>query len=249
LGAKAVNVSAIQGAAGSPKRGRTKADEIAADIERSILKRQFRVGDVIGSEETMSTRFAVSRPVIREAFRILEMSGMATVRRGPGGGLAVIEPTADPVVAAAERFLEYRGVRRSEMLTARVALEMTCVEQLSLSIDEAKIAILREALAAEARAGTQVVSGQVVAEQMHVVIAELAGNVALALFVPVLARLSTRATDLPESEWADRSAVIHHAHVSIVDAIIAGDVPLAQHRMRRHLAALAEAQRVQEMND
>jgi DNA-binding FadR family transcriptional regulator len=251
LRARGVNAIAAGGpsAASGQQRGRTKADEIAADIERSILKRELHVGDVIGSEETLSTRFEVSRPVIREVFRILEMSGMATVRRGPGGGLAVTEPTADPVVAAAERYLEYRGVRRSEMLTTRVALEMTCVEQLTKSMDEAKIAALRATLAAEERAGTEVVTGPVVAEHLHVRMAELSGNVVLSLFVPVLARLSTRATDLHESEWALRSAEIHRAHVAIVDAMTAGDLPLAQHRMRGHLNALADAQRTQELAD
>jgi DNA-binding GntR family transcriptional regulator len=34
---------------------------------------------------------------------------------------------------------------------------------------------------------------------------------------------------------------VHRVHEAIADAAIAGDVPLAQHRMQRHLAALAAA--------
>jgi DNA-binding FadR family transcriptional regulator len=39
---------------------------------------------------------------------------------------------------------------------------------------------------------------------------------------------------------ARRSDEIRHAHTAIVEAIITGDSGLAQHRMRRHLSALAD---------
>ncbi|MTB18225.1 MAG: GntR family transcriptional regulator, partial [Actinobacteria bacterium] len=83
----------------SAPRGRTRADGIASEIERAILARQLAVGELIGSEETLAERFGASRPVVREAFRILELSGLATTRRGPGGGLIVVAPNPDPVVA------------------------------------------------------------------------------------------------------------------------------------------------------
>jgi DNA-binding FadR family transcriptional regulator len=223
------------------ERGRTKADSIADEIERAIVNREFRTGTVVGSEGAIAARYAVSRPVVREAFRILELSGIASVRRGPGGGLVVEEPNAGPVVAAARRFLGYRGVSRSELLSARLALELACVNGLATSIDEDKIFVLRRVLDQEHRAGPQLVgTGERLAEQLHYVIAELAGNAAFALFVPVLAQLSSELTELGQDDCVALSDQTRHAHAVIVEAIITGDGGLAQHRMRRHLNALAD---------
>jgi DNA-binding FadR family transcriptional regulator len=224
-----------------PVRGRTKADSVADEIERAIVNREFRTGEVVGSEQVIAAKFAVSRPVAREAFRILELSGMASVRRGPGGGLVVEEPNAGPVVAAARRFLRYRGVSRNELLSARLGLELACVNDLATSVDEDKILALRRVLDQERQAGAQLVgTGEGLAEQFHYVIAELAGNAAFALFVPVLARLSSELTELGPDDCGALSDETRHAHTAIVEAITTGDSGLAQHRMRRHLSALAD---------
>ncbi|MEV6233945.1 FCD domain-containing protein [Saccharopolyspora shandongensis] len=76
--------------------------------------------------------------------------------------------------------------------------------------------------------------------------AELAGNPAITLFVEVLAQLDQ---DIVQREWDaaekedeghhDAALESHDAHRAIVAAIVAGDAPLAQYRMRRHLQAIA----------
>jgi DNA-binding FadR family transcriptional regulator len=221
------------------KRGRVKADTIAVEIERAIMAREHVHGEVVGSEEALANRFSVSRPIMREAFRLLELSGVASVRRGPGGGLVVEEPNADPVVAAAQRFLQYRGVGPGDVVPARIALEALCVEELVGCLDESKISQLRFALEEEERAGPAIVGGQGLGEHIHLLIADLSGNVVFGLFVPVLTRLSSQAIHLPEADWPARAAESHSAHVAIVDAIVRGDVGLAQHRLRRHLNAMS----------
>lgn len=226
----------------SAARGRTRADGIASEIEQAILARELAVGELIGSEETLAERFGASRPVIREAFRILEMSGVATTRRGPGGGLVVVAPNPDPVVAAAERFLVYGGVKPMQVAEARLAIELACLDALFAQIDEDKIARIREYIEREGqpaqRASATAVEGF---ETFHTLLAELSENKAFALFVPVLARLSTGATNPHVHEDHGLEAEIHGAHRAIAEAIVLGDVAVARHRMRKHLEALASA--------
>jgi DNA-binding FadR family transcriptional regulator len=118
-------------------------------------------------------------------------------------------------------------------------LEALCVEELIGCLDESKISQLRSALEEEERAGFAIVGGQGLGERIHLVIADLSGNMVFGLFVPVLARLSSQAIHLPEADWPARAAESHRAHVAIVDAIVRGDVGLAQHRLRRHLNAMS----------
>src|SRR5207247_6708193 len=50
--------------------------------------------------------------------RIVEHSGAARMRRGPGGGLMVTEPNRDAVVAAISIWLSYVGVTAAEIIEA-----------------------------------------------------------------------------------------------------------------------------------
>lgn len=229
---------------GGITRGRTKADLIAATIEQAILDREYGVGDVVGSETVFAERFSASRPIVREAFRILEMSGMAHTRKGPGGGLVVGRPNADPVVAAASRYLEYTGVKAEDLLRARLALELACVEELAASMTEEKVARLRREIDEERQAGTNLVGPRPRGEAFHTLLAELTGNSALVLFVPVLSRLSSRASARrirpSEGAYSRLAPVVLHAHESIAAAVMQGDAALAQSRVRKHLAALID---------
>ncbi len=225
----------------SAARGRTRADSIASEIERAVLARELAVGELVGSEETLAERFGASRPVIREAFRILEMSGVARTRRGPGGGLIVVAPNPDPVVAAAERFLVYSGVKPLHVAEARLAIELACLDSLLAGIDEEKIRRIRDYIEQEA----ELVHAESGAprdgfETFHTLLANLSGNQAFALFVPVLARLSTSATDPNPDEVPSLQTEIHRAHRAIAEAVVLGDVAVARHRMRAHLDALGE---------
>jgi DNA-binding FadR family transcriptional regulator len=201
---------------------------------------------VIGSEADLLTAYGVSRAVLREAIRLLEHDHVAHMRRGPGGGLVVAEPDADAVVQAATLYLRYRSVTAGQLFGARIALELAAVRSATENIDEHGIARLRQTLAHEAVRADQ---ADVSSHDFHLVIAQLGGNPAVELFTEVVTRLSaaaslggaalfdrTAAQSLANAGWTD----VHAVHEGIAEAIIAGDVALAQHRAARHLQALAD---------
>jgi len=79
--------------------------KLAASVARRILgdvvDRGWPVGQVLGSQAELIERYGVSRAVFREAVRLVENQQVATMRRGPGGGLVVTEPTVDAIIDAA----------------------------------------------------------------------------------------------------------------------------------------------------
>ena len=70
-------------------RAPTLASVIARRLEDEIVARGWPVGEVLGSESELLEYFGVSRAVFREAVRVVENTGAARMRRGPGGGLIV----------------------------------------------------------------------------------------------------------------------------------------------------------------
>ncbi len=64
-------------------------EEVVASIKQAIFSGEYRVGDKLPSENELAGLFHVSRPVVREAIRYLEITGLLTVRQGATGGAFV----------------------------------------------------------------------------------------------------------------------------------------------------------------
>ena len=64
-------------------------EEVVASIKQAIFSGEYRVGDKLPSENELAGLFHVSRPVVREAIRYLEITGLLTVRLGATGGAFV----------------------------------------------------------------------------------------------------------------------------------------------------------------
>ena len=66
-------------------------EEVADALKQAILKGDYHVGDKLPSENELEDLFQVSRAVIREAIRYLEITGLVTIKQGATGGAFVSE--------------------------------------------------------------------------------------------------------------------------------------------------------------
>lgn len=212
------------------------APSIARTIEAEIMERGWPVGEYLGSESSLIERFGVSRAVIREAVRIVESHGAATMRLGPGGGLRVTAPTHEVLVDPVGLVLNHAEVSARQLFEARCLVELECVRLATERIGEAGIARLRTVLALDRE--PEAAEGETAHSQaLHHAIAEESGNPAMSLLVKILAGVMREGAIGP-AQGSSAADAIHSAHAAIVAAIVAGDVELAQHRMQRHLAAV-----------
>jgi DNA-binding FadR family transcriptional regulator len=213
------------------------AERLARQLEDEISARGWPVGEVIGSEAELIERLGVSRAVFREAVRLLEHHNVATMRRGPGGGLVVTAPLPSAAARVTALTLEYMGATVQDLLEARSALELKCVELATARIDETGVALLRQTCAAEAESQTG--EGALGTHDLHKVVAQLSGNPAFVVFLEVLIRLTSHAV-VSRTRGTKISPQVRHAHDRIAEAIISGDASLARHRMQAHLEAMAQ---------
>lgn len=120
------------GRAPKPKRATGLADPMEAEINDS----NRAVGEVIGSEPDLISRFGVNRAVFREAVRLLEQREVALMRHGPGGGLVVTAPQESVVRRAAATLLRFEDVQLNELVEARIDLEFARLALAVQRLDE-----------------------------------------------------------------------------------------------------------------
>src|SRR4051794_13190056 len=71
------------------------AELVAGHLRRQIVRGELAEGAALPTEAALMQQFQVSRPTLREAFRVLESESLITVRRGARGGARVQLPNAD----------------------------------------------------------------------------------------------------------------------------------------------------------
>ena len=242
-------LTSVAGRDDNPKR--KLAADLARRIEAETIAAGWPVGEVLGSEAELLERYRVSRAVFREAVRLVEHHGVAGMRRGPGGGLVVHAPDAAAVTEAAAVYLEYAGTTTRHLMEARLLVEPLAASLAAERITEDGIRRLRTALDEEsATRETVLATGTTVRDligrhnDLHLVIAHIADNPAVELFVEVLTRLTGRYTPTPRRpprvEMTTTEDAISAAHANIAAAVIAGNPGAAAHHTVEHLSAMAD---------
>jgi DNA-binding FadR family transcriptional regulator len=219
------------------------AETVARHITQTIVAEDMQPGDLVGTEPELIEREGVSRALLREAVRLLEHHHIARMRRGPGGGLFVMAPSADAVTEVAAIYLARRGMQLAELAEMRTGVEVAITDLAAERIDEAGIVGLREALTREENA-TDAERVEAV-HDLHAAVAAAAQNRVLNLVALVLIRLSRlhQIERLAPKTQREIQAEVLRTHIGIAEAVAAGDRELARHRMRRHLEALGALMR------
>jgi len=193
-------------------------------------------------ESELMERFGVSRPTLREAFRVLESESLIQVQRGVRGGARVTSPTRETLARYAGLILEYEGVTLKDVFEARATLETPMVVQLAKDRNAKVIAELERIVDLEAAAeGAEGVDART---DFHGAIAKLSGNKTLQIVSAMLhhiiekANRSLQPTKGAKAEQAYRKS--GRAHRKLVEYIKAGDAEKAGELWSRHLKSAEE---------
>lgn len=105
-----------------------KAAELVADkLRRRIVRGELKEGDKLPAESTLIEALGVSRPTMREAFRILEVESLITVSRGARGGAMVHMPRPNVIARFAGHYLQSRNTTLRDVHEARMIIEPQAV--------------------------------------------------------------------------------------------------------------------------
>jgi DNA-binding FadR family transcriptional regulator len=224
------------GASLSSPDGVKLAEGVSREVAHEVVSGRLQPGHLLGSEADLMERYGVSRAVLREAVRLLEHHQIAQMRRGPGGGLFVVEPSSAAVADVVAIFLASRGAGTTALAELRARVEAELVGLVIDRMDEAGAAALEESL--EVGEGDD--DADVSIHNLHANLARLSGNRVLELISLVLIRLTRfhQAQALTRAQAKDLLEEVNRIHLGIARAIQAKDLELAQKRIRRHLDVL-----------
>ena len=121
---------------------------VAAELRRQIVTGRLKPGDKLHPENVLQTEFAISRPTLREALRILESESLITISRGKHGGARVIAIDLGAAARQVGVFLQIAGTTLQDVWLARTILEPPAAGLLAALRNPAAFAELEANIAA-----------------------------------------------------------------------------------------------------
>ena len=178
----------LDGLAGWPATdagpARQRAARIARDLAASVLHARpdaaTRENLRLGHEDELCERFNVSRPVMRQAIRILEAQALIETRRGRGCGLFLAPPQPGPVARLIGLWMRNSNLSLPDVLDIerplRTAVAMVASRSTRCAPDHAVFTLQQRS---EAEGGIRVLE----LIEMEKTLSWLAGNPLLDLFL------------------------------------------------------------------
>src|SRR5512143_1279910 len=107
----------------APIKHRRLFEVVALHLRDAIFTGQYQSGDRLPSEKILCESFRVGRPVIREALRMLENSGILSIRPGAGGGIFVKKVDSEHLFTSFEAIIRMGRLTLHQITEARLVLE------------------------------------------------------------------------------------------------------------------------------
>jgi len=229
------------------------AELIATQLRRQIVRGDLKPGETLPPETQLMDQFGVSRPTLREAFRILETETLISVRRGSRGGAQVMAPDLSVAARYIGVHLQIQGTTIDDVYEARLVAEPACARMLAKRRTKQDIADLNEViedLEAAIGSGADSIPDPVVWSRLtyrfHELIMQRSRNKTLALQGAVLQDIVATHMELrvarsfTETRSPERFLRAIKAYKKLVALVEARDADGAERHWRNHMEAAAK---------
>ena len=208
-------------------------EDVLVQLKEAILSGRFKPGEKLPSERELSLEFQVSRGVIREAIRALELRGFVCIRQGPAGGAFVTDLTFNQVGNAFLDLFKTNKLSMKDIAQVRLHVEPEVARQAALNFNTSHMDILMKA---EQDEHIDYVSYEDRIDRLtrvHKSLARICGN----QFFEVIVRSMLMLTAEVVLTVASDHDLLHGPgeHQAVIHAVISGDGDGAAKEMARHL--------------
>ena len=207
---------------------------LVEQIQQKIMNSELKVGDQLPPEREMSEIYNISRNSVREALRVLEVTGLIECRHGKGNFIA---NRLDGCVinALSAMFVLKRG-KKSELLQMRRIIESGSICNIIERKRKKDVRLLRKIIADyEKKSNIDAYLGM--NERFHKTIVSLSGNMLYEIVFNMLSALilpdMRRTVEI--SLETDVKNTLHLEHLDLLEAIEAGNQLRADKILGKHL--------------
>lgn len=221
---------------GAPIQHDRLYEQVAARIRDLIIKESIQAGDRLPGERQLAERLGVSRIVIREAIKVLNVQGLVDIR--PGKGTFIAELDADHIVESLSLFLKMQRVSNSyeKLLEVRRTLEVEVAGFAAERANEKDYETLQATIEAMEKSTHDPVEYARHDLAFHAALAVATHNEIYSILLEPIADLSMDfrvMTIQSRPEDAIPGGLAHHKN--ILEKVRNGDVHGAREAMRDHL--------------
>lgn len=210
-------------------------EEIARQLLGQIRRHELRPGGQLPSERQLAGLFGASRGSVREALRLLELSGVIVSRQGGGNFVTDVLPGAS--TQPLSQFLERQREHLLDVSEARQMFEPRIAFLAAERAMPEDVAALQRAVEEQERGLREhdVVAMVNADRQFHQALAEAARNQTYIMLHNYLSDLVSgdRREAIESSSLRRTQSLVDHR--AIFDAVADGDAPAASAAMLQHL--------------
>jgi DNA-binding FadR family transcriptional regulator len=127
----------------APLEKKRYSDTIVELIQDKILSDHLKIGTRLPSEKDLALEFKVSRSVVREALRILEISGLVKIKKGPTGGIFVSHVYHRPIKNSLNNLITSGEVTIDHLFDVRILIEPHIAKEAALKAKDEDLQVLR----------------------------------------------------------------------------------------------------------
>jgi DNA-binding FadR family transcriptional regulator len=222
-----------------PVRSKRTFEDVSSQIKKLIVEGVLQPGDKLPPEGALSGQFNVGRQTVREALRILELSGFISVQKGFGGGSIVRNEILKRTSGLLLDALHMEKITIKEFTAARLLVERGILEEAVENVTDEDIRDLQRNLE---KSKKLIAMGKLATDvniEFHSLLARASKNTIYALLERTInaVHLDLRKRR-PRNFIVDKAAV--RAHELILDALMKRDRKRAIHLLERHISAVSK---------
>jgi DNA-binding FadR family transcriptional regulator len=213
--------------------------EAMRSIKESIFNGEFKPGQALPNESQLSELLGVSRPVLREALRALQIQGLLDIRRGNQGGTFVREMDNLSFQGNLEDLIRLRRISVTDLSQARLLIEPEVFRLAAANATDEQLRKLGKILK-ETDATRDVEHHLTLGFSFHRLVAKACGNVFYALLMDTI--MDFMSSFLRNIQSNDIEVFLklydQQSHAEVYKALADRDGERAAEKIKRHIKGI-----------
>jgi DNA-binding FadR family transcriptional regulator len=217
-----------------PIINRRTFEEVSYKIKKLIFIGDLKPNEKLPSETELARQFGVGRQTVREALRLLELSGFITIQRGSTGGPFIKDTILNTISNSFLDAFRMKKVSTHELTEARLEIEKSVLYYLFKNCEDSDIESLQENINMAKKDTETNIHPYKYNIEFHKLLARASKNQIFVIIVESLLALVANILSEHEAEFEVSKRFIYE-HEDILNAIINKKYDEAVTLLEKHL--------------